>query len=120
MYTDTHCHILSTEYDNYLDIIRNLKSNKIIRIINNGYNLETNKEVIKLSKEYNNVFGALGVHPDNIDEKIFETINFIKDNIKSKNIIAIGEIGLDYYHGSDNKEMQIKILREMLDIAQDN
>ena len=49
MFTDTHCHVLSLEYDNYDEILKNYP-NQIKRIIVNGYDLESNKEVLKLVK----------------------------------------------------------------------
>ena len=65
MLTDTHCHILSTEYYNPQSIIDNLSSSNIKRIIINGYNQISNEEVLKLINNQN-VYGALGIHPDNI------------------------------------------------------
>ena len=66
MLTDTHCHILSTEYYNPQSIIDNLSSSNIKRIIINGYNQISNEEVLKLINNQN-VYGALGIHPDNIN-----------------------------------------------------
>ena len=118
MFTDTHCHILSTEYYKPEDIIQDLEANNIKRIIINGYTNNTNKEVIKLSSKYENVYGALGIHPDNIIENINETINLIEENINNKKIIAIGEIGLDYYHNKDNKKEQINLLETFFKLAE--
>ena len=78
MFTDTHCHVLTTSYYNPEDIIMNLENNNIKRIIINGYNLKTNQEVINLSTKYANVYGALGIHPDNITEDLAENIGLIK------------------------------------------
>lgn len=117
MYTDTHCHVLKTEYNDPEQIIKELSKNNIKRVIINGYNLETNKEVINLCEKYDNVYGALGLHPGNINENDEECLNFIKANAINSKIIAIGEIGLDYYYTKDNKEMQEKILCKQLDIA---
>lgn len=119
MFTDTHCHILSTSYFNPEDIIQNLENNHIKRIIINGYNLKTNKEVIYLANKYPNVYGALGIHPDNIVENLDENINLIKENIDNPKIIAIGEIGLDYYHNKDNKDEQIKLLETFFKLAEE-
>lgn len=120
MYTDTHCHILKAEYDNPNEIIENLKNNNIQKIIINGYDLESNKEVIELCNKYDNVYGAIGIHPDNINEKIEENIEFIKNNLNNPKIVAIGEIGLDYYHNKNNKQEQIQLLRKLCKIAKDN
>lgn len=120
MFTDTHCHVLSLEYDNYDEIMKKLSKNQIKRIIVNGYDLESNKEVLKLVKKYPNVYGALGIHPDSIHKNIDESIKFIKENINQEKIIAVGEIGLDYYYTKENKNDQIKIFNKMLEIAETN
>lgn len=119
-WTDTHCHVLPEEYQNYNEILKALEKNNLKRIIVNGYDLESNKNVLKLVDQYPNVYGALGLHPDNIDDNYEKTIEFIKKNINHPKIIAIGEIGLDYYHNKENKEQQIMLLKQMLQIAQDN
>lgn len=98
-------------------IISSLTKNNIKRIIINGYDLKTNKEVINLIEKYDNVYGALGIHPDNIDEKE-ECLKLIKANLSHPKIIAIGEIGLDYYHNSANKKEQLELLTEELELAE--
>lgn len=117
MFTDTHCHVLSDKYYNPLDIILNLEKDNIKRIIINGFDLESNKEVINLVK-YDRVYGALGIHPDNILDFNNDSIKFIENNLGNKKIIAIGEIGLDYYHNKDNKDEQIKMFEYFLDLAE--
>ena len=118
MFTDTHCHILSNEYYNPDELIKNLKVNNIRRIIINGYTPKTNNEVLETSQKYEEVFGALGLHPDNIDEDWEIVFNQIKSNYQNPKIIAIGEIGLDYYHNKDNKEKQIQLLEEFLKLSE--
>lgn len=119
MFTDTHCHVLSTSYFNPEDIINNLEKNNIKRIIINGYNLKTNKEVIQLSCKYENVYGALGIHPDNINEELEDNLKLIKENKNNSKIIAIGEIGLDYFHNKENKEEQTRLLEEFFKLAEE-
>lgn len=118
MITDTHCHVLSDKYFNVYDVIDRLDKDNIKRIIINGYNDKSNKEVISLVNN-KNVFGALGVHPDNIEDFTKENIEFIKNNLGSDGIIAIGEIGLDYYHNDLNKDKQIRMFEYFLDLAEE-
>lgn len=115
--TDSHTHILPTDVPNYQEILENLKQNNIKRIIINGYNDKTNKEVLELVSKYENVYGALGFHPDNINELTENSLEFIKKNLNNPKIIAIGEIGLDYYHNKENKEDQIKLLEKFLELS---
>lgn len=118
MYTDTHCHILSNEYEDINQIINNLNKNNIKRIIINGYDYNSNIEVVKLCQKYDNVYGALGIHPDNIDENISESLKYIEENIQSKHIIAVGEIGLDYFHNKENKKAQCQLFEKLLELAE--
>lgn len=120
MYTDTHCHVLSTDYYDTDSVLSNLENCNIQRVIINGYNLESNKEVVALSSKYPYVYGALGMHPDNLDEDQDENLKYILEHIDNDKIIAIGEIGLDYYHNKDNKEKQINLLKKLLEIAEKN
>lgn len=117
MFTDTHCHVLSDKYYNPLDIILNLEKDNIKRIIINGFDLKSTKEVINLVN-YDRVYGALGIHPDNILDFNNDNVKFIESNLCNKKIIAIGEIGLDYYHNKDNKEEQIKMFEYFLNLAE--
>lgn len=118
MFTDTHCHVLSSEYNNISDIIDNLEKNNIKRIIVNGFDQESNEEVISLVNKYPNVYGALGIHPDSIDEINEKSFNYIKNNLDNPKIIAIGEIGLDYYHNKDNREDQLNVFEKFLKLAE--
>lgn len=120
MFTDTHCHVLSTSYYDVDSILNNLNKNNIQRVIINGYNLKTNKEVIELVNKYPNVYGALGMHPDNLIEDQEKNIDFILKNITNNKIIAIGEIGLDYYHNKNNKKDQIDLLKRFFEIAENS
>lgn len=117
MLTDTHCHILSTEYLDPKHIIDNLSNSNIKRIIINGYNNQSNQEVLSLINN-DNVYGALGIHPDNITKNIKEDLKFIETNITTNGIIAIGEIGLDYYHNDTNKQEQIELLDYFLALGE--
>lgn len=119
MFTDTHCHILFDKFYDPMNVIDNLERDNIRRIIINGFNIKSNCEVIDLINN-KNVYGALGIHPDNISDFNDEAKNFINENIKNKKIIAIGEIGLDYFHNKENKKEQLEMLDYFLGLAEKN
>lgn len=120
MFTDTHCHIFKEYYDNIDNIIGKSLDNNVSKWINNGCDTKSNEEVISLINKYVNMYGAIGIHPESVDEYTEEDIDFIKSNIMNKKIIAIGEIGLDYHYTKENKDKQIKLLEAQLKIAEDN
>ena len=114
---DTHCHVLKEEMDNYIDIINECNSKDISMIIN-GYDNKSNKEVIELANKYNNVYSAIGLNYDGIDNFNDKDIEDLEELIKSNKIVAIGEIGLDYYWTKDNKDKQIYFFEKQLELAE--
>ena len=114
MFCDSHCHIFKEYYENIDTVINNAKKNGINKIIVAADNMSSCKEVLELINNYDNVYGCLGLHPENCLEDF--DYNIIIDN-KDK-IVAIGEIGLDYYWTKETKEKQIEVFRRQLEIAQ--
>ena len=117
MFVDTHCHIYKEYYDNIDEIMNKTKFNSIKYVINNACNLGSAKEIIELSKKYDNMYIALGLHPEENLDELDSIIELIKDNKNNEKLVAIGEIGLDYNYNKENKEDQINILKRQLDIA---
>ena len=117
MLIDTHCHLYS-EYYSDIDCIVNLaKKSNVNILINNGCDSKSNKEVIDLLDKYKNMYGAIGIHPEEVENYSLDDIKFIEDNLNNKKVVAIGEIGLDYHYSKENKEKQIKLFELQLDIA---
>lgn len=116
MYIDTHCHVTSEYYDNIDSVLDLARSNGVLKVIVNGYNKESNLEVLRLVKKYDMVYGAIGYHPDSYMEYDEE---FLLQHVNDEKIVAIGEIGLDYhYDNSDEIKMKQGIcFMRQLDIA---
>lgn len=117
MFTDTHCHIYEEYYD-VDDIMKKINSSNVNRIINNACDFKTSLEVLDLSKRYSNMYCAIGLHPENDLDEIDNVMALIIKNKDNPNMVAIGEIGLDYYYNKDNKEEQIEVLCKQLELAE--
>ena len=113
MQIDTHCHLSYEDYDNLDEVVKNIDI-----AITSGTNDDTNKEVLDVVSKYNNIYGTLGIHPEDIDSISDNSFKFIEENLNNEKIVAIGEIGLDYYWVKDNKENQKELLRKQMEIAQ--
>jgi TatD DNase family protein len=120
MFTDTHAHIYKSYYNNIDEIINISNEHKVNRIINNGVDEYSNKEILELINKYDNMYGAIGIHPEYVDKYTNEDILFIKNNLDNKKVVAIGEIGLDYHYTKENKKEQIELFERELKIAEDN
>ena len=114
---DTHCHVLKEEMDNYLDIINECNSKDISMIIN-GYDNKSNKEVIELANKYSNVYSAIGLNYDGIDNFTDKDLEDFEELLKNNKVNAIGEIGLDYYWTKENKDKQIYFFEKQLALAE--
>lgn len=114
MMIDTHCHLGKEDYENIEIIIKNMENNKMIAA---GVNDTTNKEVFELIKKYSTVYGAIGIHPTEVGICNEASLEWIEDHLKEDKIVAIGEIGLDYHYGTEEKEKQIEFFRKQLDLA---
>lgn len=110
---DTHCHLFKNDYSNLEEIIRSTDGYIII----SGFDDDSNMEVLSLIEKYDNVFGTIGIHPENIDSITKSSFKIIEDNLSNPKIVGVGEIGLDYYYVKDNKLKQIEIFKKQLDLA---
>ena len=112
---DTHAHILSEFYDNIDELIEELKSKEIIKVINCADSVETSKEVLNIYTKYEGyLLPAVGIHPENIENA---NISAIEELIKNNKVFAVGEIGLDYYYNDENKKEQREYFIKQLDLA---
>lgn len=118
MFVDTHCHLYRSYYENLDDIIEQIKQSEIHRVINNGCDKNTNIEVIELINKYDLMYGAIGIHPESANEYTQDDLDFVEENIKNNKIVAIGEIGLDYYWVKDNKDKQKELFEYQLKLAE--
>ena len=116
MFTDAHCHITIEDYNDINTIIENAKNCGIYRMINNGTDNISNKEVLEISDLHKEILPAIGIHPEFSNNYKQEDLNFIEENINK--VIAIGEIGLDYHYEKYNKEIQKELFKSQLTIAE--
>ena len=117
MIIDTHCHIYNSEIENAEDIIKECKENNIYMILN-GINPKSNKEILELASKYDNVYAALGYDHSVVNDITKEDISLLDEQLNNDKVIAVGEIGLDYYWVKDNKDTQKELFEKMLNLAE--
>jgi TatD DNase family protein len=116
---DTHCHLNDNQYLGEVDqIVNNFLTAGVEKVICVGCCPETNQKALDLANSYESVYCTVGIHPDDCDK-------FNKQELKSlleqgNKIVALGEIGLDYYHNKENKEQQKKVFNEQIELAKEH
>ena len=119
---DVHAHFTYKNFNKDIDkVIKNMKSAGVSKVISNGLSFEDNKNVLKLSKKYDIVDAALGLYPTEAgtisNKELDKILNQIEEN-KTK-IVAIGEVGLDYYWTKEDskKQRQKEVLSKIIKLA---
>jgi TatD DNase family protein len=118
MFCDTHCHLFKEYYEDFDDIINLAINSGVNRMIVAGCDSLSNKEVVELTK-HPCIYGALGIHPENLCDNSLDNLEFIRNSFANKKIVAIGEIGLDYHYSKEDRDEQIKLFESQLKIAEE-
>jgi len=117
MYIDTHCHLSLEDYDDIDLVIKENRENGIDKIIISGYSRDTIKESLEIIDKYPDVYATIGYHPSEADITTIDDLKLLEEQIQNKKVVGIGEIGLDYHYGSDNKDKQITLFRKQMELA---
>lgn len=118
LFVDTHCHLDFDAYKNDLDdVIKRAVDEGVSRIVVPGLNLESSRKVVDLAVRYNEVYGAVGIHPSDADTWQPNQLAEFEALVKDPKIVAVGEIGLDFFHRKDNFSLQKEILEIFLELA---
>lgn len=120
MLIDTHCHLDFDSFDNDRSlVIERACDANVVRILNPSIDLENSKAVLELAQTNSNIRVAVGVHPNSAltwTPGSEEQLRYLSNQL---NVVAIGEIGLDYYRDRSPHVLQHDIFREQLTIAAD-
>lgn len=115
---DTHCHINDELYiNNPKDYINESTSAGVDKFLVVGFDLKSSKDAVKIAEKYSNVFAAVGIHPSEVKKMGENDLKEIEKLLSNNNVIAVGEIGLDFYW---DKEENIKKQQEEFFIKQIN
>lgn len=118
---DSHCHLDDEKFEeDRLDVINNILSSGVTKLISAGYSLESSKRALELANTYSQIYTVSGISPNDIPEnveKLQEEIKEIEELAKNKKVVGIGEIGLDYYWNKENKELQKYAFIKQIELA---
>ena len=121
MYFESHAHYDDEAFDVDRDeLLNKLLSTDIDTIVNVGASIEGCRKTLNLAKQYKNIYAAIGVHPDDYDKLNEDIISWLKEEaLSNPKVVAIGEIGLDYYYDEPGRELQKKWFARQLELARE-
>ena len=117
MRIDTHCHLSKDDYDNVEEIIAHMAGNIMIA---SGDNKKSNLEVLDIIKSHQNIFGTIGYHPAEAEKITKKDLDLLEEQLQNSKIVGVGEIGLDYHYGKEDKEAQKKLFISQIAMARKN
>ncbi len=117
---DSHAHYDDKAFDEDRNqLLSTVFKSGIRKIINVGASMRGCRESIRLAQEYDRMYAALGVHPSDTAELTEEDMLWLSENSHLDKVVAIGEIGLDYYWDEPDREIQKKWFRRQLALAKE-
>ena len=120
MLIDSHAHLDDERFNKDRDkLIKSLGENGISTVINIGADLPSSIKSVKLSEEYDNIYAAVGVHPHSASDMDEGTIEVLKAFSSREKVVAIGEIGLDYYYDNSPRDVQRTWFKRQMKLAKE-
>ena len=118
MYIDTHTHLFFKNFDEDRDeVIQNALDAGVKYMLVPGTDIETSKQAIELAEKYEFVYAAVGVHPHDTKDWDNALINELRELAKHEKVVAIGEIGLDYFYDFSPKDKQHQAFDKQIQLA---
>lgn len=117
-FVDTHCHLDLKQFDPDREaVLERAAMAGVTRIINPAIDLDSCRRVLALADRYPEVYAAVGVHPNDCGEFDEDTVTALRDLAQHPKVVAIGEIGLDYYWERVPHAQQMRAFRAQLSLA---
>ncbi|MFZ1517555.1 MAG: TatD family hydrolase [Ignavibacteriaceae bacterium] len=118
MFIDTHAHLFSENFkEDVADVIQRAKDNSVDFLVVPATDIKTAKEAIELAEKYGQIYATVGIHPHDTKDWNENLVTEIEALAKHPKVVAIGEIGLDYYYDFSPQDQQIKAFKSQLDLA---
>ena len=119
MLIDTHCHLYYQDLRNDIpDVLNRAAKLGVNRFICVGTNIQDSKKCLKLANAHEKIYATAGIHPHDAKDTSKDYLDQICDLLKFDKMIAAGEMGLDYYRNISEPEIQNRVFREQLELAQ--
>ena len=117
-FIDTHCHLNDASYEDVASIVEECRNQNIEKMICIGFDLPSSIRAVELANTYDIVYAAVGIHPDEADSYNEDVEKQLEElALNNKKVVAIGEIGLDYYWDKASHDVQQNVFRKQIELA---
>lgn len=119
MLIDSHCHLDFPNFEKDFDaVLARAQKIGVTKFVNPGVDLASSKRAIALADSYENIFVAVGFHPSEAEKLSFDNFIALEKMAENSKVVAIGEIGLDFFKNQNSQKIQIEVFEKQLELAQ--
>ena len=116
--TDSHAHLDMPRFSADLsEVMARAREAGVTRIVTVGIDALSSRKAVDLAQEHSGVFAAVGIHPEEARNSIPDDIDYLAELAKHPGVVAVGEIGLDFYRDYGPKERQVEVFKRQLELA---
>ncbi|MDR1240705.1 MAG: TatD family hydrolase [Oscillospiraceae bacterium] len=120
MIFDSHAHYDDSAFDeDRCELLDSLPSKNVSGVLNVGSDPKSSLKCLEIARDYSFVFASVGVHPQNVSDLSSDFLSDLGKLIENKEVVAVGEIGLDYSRNFADAELQKKVFLEQISLAKD-
>jgi TatD DNase family protein len=118
MLVDSHCHLNDKKFDKDRDaVIQRAREAGLTAMVCIGYDMESSRQAVDIANSHDGVYATIGVHPHDAKTLKPRDIEDLARLANSAKVVAVGEIGLDYYRDLSPRDVQLTVFREQLELA---
>lgn len=115
---DSHAHYNDEKFEqDREEVLKEIYKSGVTRLVNAGYSLKSSKSAIEIANSHEFIYATVGISPNDIEGFKMEDLNEITKLAQNKKVVAIGEIGLDYYWNKENRDLQKEVFISQIEIA---
>lgn len=118
MFIDTHCHLSKDDYDDIEQVLKDNREAGVSPIIISGCTRQSILESLEYGKKYFDVFVTVGYHPSEASITTDDDLKLLEEQLQLQYVVGLGEIGLDYHYGKENRQQQIILFEKQLALAE--
>lgn len=118
MYFESHAHYDDKQFNEDRDLLLSgFKDKGISKVINIGIDIKSSKKSIEFAQKYDFIYASVGVHPHNAKEIKEDDYKVLEELLMHKKVVAVGEVGLDFYYDLSPRDVQLDVFKKHLDLS---
>ena len=115
---DSHAHYNDEKFEeDREEVLEEIYKSGVTKLVNAGYSVESSKKAVEIANTHNFIYSTVGISPNDIENYKKQDLKEIKELAQNKKVVAIGEIGLDYYWNKENKNLQKEVFIDQIKLA---